>query len=136
LTRNSPIELGDVLYTAVGSYGHSAVVETKVPFVFQRHIAQIKPKRECVNPHFLSALLESDALRRQADRVAKGVAQKTVTLADLKSFRIPVPHIDAQIKFANKIAIVEKIRARARDHLVHLDTLFSSLQHRAFRGEL
>lgn len=136
LTRNSPIEVGDVLYTAVGSYGYSAVVETKTPFIFQRHIAQIKPKRECLNSHFLSALLESDVLRRQADRVAKGVAQKTVTLAHLKSFRIPVPRIDVQNIYASKSCLVDEVRARARDYLVQLDALFASLQHRAFRGEL
>src|ERR1700722_1370060 len=45
LTKHNPIEAGDVLYTAVGSYGHSAVVPHGKTFVFQRHIAHIKPNR-------------------------------------------------------------------------------------------
>ena len=45
LMRRCPIEVGDVLYTTVGSYGNVAVVSSSKKFAFQRHIAHIKPDR-------------------------------------------------------------------------------------------
>jgi type I restriction enzyme S subunit len=49
---------------------------------------------------------------------------------------IPVPSFEAQQRFANLIAIVNKTRRSVSKSLDGLDDLFASLQHRAFRGEL
>src|SRR5439155_772742 len=57
LTRRSPIEVGDVLYTTVGSYGVPAVVRTKRKFAFQRHIAHLKPDHRLIEPEFLRVML-------------------------------------------------------------------------------
>jgi len=43
LNRRCPVEPGDILYTAVGSYGVAVPVTDEPPFSFQRHIAHIKP---------------------------------------------------------------------------------------------
>ncbi len=43
LNSRCPVEVGDVLYSAVGSYGVAVPVTTDRPFSFQRHIAHIKP---------------------------------------------------------------------------------------------
>jgi type I restriction enzyme, S subunit len=88
-------ERGDVLYTAVGSFGVAVSVETDQEFMFQRHIAHIKPDLARVDSRFLANVLNSPTVRRVADRVAKGVAQRTVTLGDLKCFEIPLPRAEA-----------------------------------------
>jgi type I restriction enzyme S subunit len=49
---------------------------------------------------------------------------------------IPVPPIELQDKFAVRINAVASIKASQRDSQSELDTLFASLQHSAFRGEL
>jgi type I restriction enzyme S subunit len=136
LTRRTPIEIGDVLYTAVGSYGFSATVRTEEKFIFQRHVAHIKPKHELIDSTFLSYLLESVDLRHHADKVAVGLAQKTVTLEELKKFPIPLPPLPLQRAFAARVAEIDKLKAHHRAHLARLDALFASLQHRAFRGDL
>jgi len=38
--------------------------------------------------------------------------------------------------FASRIAAIESLKSHHRAALAELDTLFASLQHRAFRGEL
>lgn len=134
LTKNCRIEAGDVLYTAVGSYGHAAVVPLGRDFIFQRHIAHIKPKIDQISPQFLAFALESTNVRQQADRVARGVAQKTVTLASLREFVIPIPNIDKQKLFEHKISKVRQLAFS--EQFDHLNSFFSSLQHRAFSGQL
>ena len=136
LTRHAPIEAGDVLYSAVGSYGVPVLVSDDRPFLFQRHIAHIKPRNEMVNSRYLRDMLASDSVRRQADRVAKGVAQKTVTLGDMSQFSIPMIDRDAQEQYAALASRSDLLRDRLAERQSVLDELFASLQYRAFRGEL
>jgi type I restriction enzyme, S subunit len=136
LTKNTPIDVGDVLYTAVGSYGNSAVVNTSQKFVFQRHIAHLKPLPMRILPFYLSVALESPKIKAQADKVARGVAQKTVTLESLKKLIVPLPSVKRQQEFVRLAQLVRDNALDMRDSQFFLDTLFSSLQHRAFSGQL
>lgn len=47
LYKRTPVEIGDLLLSTVGSYGHPAVVTENTRFLFQRHIAYLKPKKAC-----------------------------------------------------------------------------------------
>ena len=85
-----------ILYTAVGSYGHAALVQEEKPFSFQRHIAYILPDGNKVVPSFLVNWLNSHKCKAYADRVALGNAQKTVTLGLLSNFPIPLPSFEEQ----------------------------------------
>ena len=49
---------------------------------------------------------------------------------------IPIPPLDLQHRFAAIVESVEHQKASQRAHLAELDTLFASLQSRAFRGDL
>jgi type I restriction enzyme S subunit len=130
------ISEGDVLYTCVGSYGNAAVVSEDTNFVFQRHIAHIKPNPAMLDSQFLSFGLEAPTIRAQADKTATGIAQKTVTLKALKNFQFPCPDIEAQRAFRVQVAHILKIRTSVDYALKEQEFLFASLQHRAFQGEL
>jgi type I restriction enzyme S subunit len=75
------------------------------------------------------------SVKRQADKAARGVAQKTVNLSDIRSFIVVCPPMEMQREFARRINAVEELKATYRASLAELDALFSSLRHRAFRGE-
>jgi type I restriction enzyme S subunit len=49
---------------------------------------------------------------------------------------VPVPPIGLQRRFATIVESVEQQKTRLRNHLTELDTLFASLQQRAFNGDL
>ena len=136
LTRRCPIDIGDVLYSTVGSYGVPAVVTTTRKFAFQRHIAHLKPDRNALDPSFSAQCLRHRRSTRQADQAARGVAQKTVNLADIREFLVFSPSLESQRDFSRHGVAVEQLRSTYRASLADLDALFASLQHRAFRGEL
>ena len=72
LYKRTPIEIGDLLLSTVGSYGHPAVVTEDTRFLFQRHIAYLKPKREIVNSFYLhSALLAPDGQRQIEEKIKR-----------------------------------------------------------------
>lgn len=119
-------ERGDVLYTAVGSFGIAAPVESDQPFMFQRHIAHIKPDPAQLHTHFLAHVLNSPSIRANAERVAKGAAQRTVTLGDLKAFQIPVPPLPEQRRIADILDKADAIRRKRKQAIALTEELLRS----------
>ncbi len=62
----------------------------------------------------------------------KGMVSKTA----FSAISIPIPPLDIQHRFATIVESIEKQKNSQRAHLAELDTLFASLQQRAFNGEL
>jgi type I restriction enzyme S subunit len=61
---------------------------------------------------------------------------KNISQEKLLTMRLSLPPIGFQRAFADRVAVIDQLKARHRTHLAKLDALFVSLQHRAFRGEL
>jgi type I restriction enzyme, S subunit len=128
LTRFVRAEPGDILYSAVGSYGVPARVESDRPVVFQRHISHIKPDPRKVNSFYLREVMASPVVKQQADRVARGGAQKTVTLGDLAKFRIPLVSESAQAaieRFAHASVEANSLVKKRRALLTELQAAIS-----------
>lgn len=108
LYKRTPIEIGDLILSTVGSYGHPAVVVKDKKFLFQRHIAYLKPKCNIVNSFYLhSALLAPDG-QRQIEGKVKGIAQKTLNLSEIKKIVVPIPPIEEQNEFERFVHQVDK----------------------------
>ena len=136
LNKRTPIEIGNILLTSVGSYGNPAIIESQMKFAFQRHIAFIKPNHSMINYHFLFHFLKSDLIKREIDKKVKGAAQKTYNLVELKKLRIILPTITLQNQFAERVAVIEAQKQQAQLELAKSEELFASLLQRAFNGEL
>ena len=67
---------------------------------------------------------------------SRGGNQENLNMRIVRAFAVPVPPLDVQQRYATIAESVEKQRTRQRAHLAELDTLFASLQSRAFRGDL
>jgi type I restriction enzyme S subunit len=139
LTRRCPVEVGDILYSAVGSYGVAVSVDTAAQFTFQRHIAHIKLEVGA-NTAFLRNCLNSPFCRQQADSVARGVAQKTVTLGELSLFRIPVAPAAEQDEINTRLAaaleVVSLVASRHAAAAARMRSIEQAALAKAFRGEL
>lgn len=69
------------------------------------------------------------------------VSSKTSNVAHLGASRFagmpfPIPDLGLQRKYAHRVKAVDILKQQSRVQLTELDTLFASLQHRAFSGEL
>jgi type I restriction enzyme S subunit len=85
---------------------------------------------------FVSYQLASSGGQAQFKRLNREGVKAGLNFNDVKSIRLTKPPLDLQRYFANIVESVERQKARLRTHLAELDTLFASLQHRAFNGEL
>jgi type I restriction enzyme S subunit len=91
-----------------------------------------------LTPAYLHAVLANPRQRSVVQGLAGGAAasMSNISKSKLMTVRIPVPPIEHQRTFAARIAAVERLKEAHRKHLSELDTLFASLQHRAFKEEL
>lgn len=132
LIKRTPIEIGDILLSTVGSYGHPAIVKTDRRFCFQRHIAYLKPKSDMVNSEYLRRAILSDNVQRQIDERVKGIAQKTLNLAEIRKIRLPLPPLKLQEQFADFVKQVDKSKLAVQKSLEKTQQLFDSLMQEYF----
>ena len=57
-------------------------------------------------------------------------------LKDIRTTTVPFPPFNKQTEFADRIAVINKTKEANLASLGELETLFTSLQLCAFRGEL
>lgn len=132
LIKRTPIEVGDLLVSAVGSFGHPAVIRSDRPFCFQRHIAYLKPKHDMIDSIYLHSYLLTDDAQKYMDKAATGVAQRTVSLKSFKTMPVPLPALTEQRSFASFVSRVDKLRFAIQEQIEKLETLKASLMQEYF----
>lgn len=128
---------GDILYTVVGSYGIPVCIEQDTKFVFQRHIAILRPRSEVIKARYMFHAMQSGAFKAQADKAAKGAAQKTIGLSSLAEMTLPVPDMCIQERLVRvldnfdaictdlNIGLPAEIEARQKQYEYYRDKLLS-----------
>jgi type I restriction enzyme S subunit len=138
LSTSRKPEMGDVLYTLVGSYGIPVVVDDNRPFCFQRHMALLKPSK--VNSYFLWYQLQSQEFYNKASAIATGTAQLTVPIKGLRKLSIRIPSDLEQseiVRLLNELIEKEQQAKEAAEQVIdQIDSMKKSILARAFRGEL
>lgn len=104
-----------------------------LPATTNQACAALVPK-EGILPEFLFYQLRSsyERLRDQG----RGGNQPNLNAGMVKEFPIYVPDLERQAEFLNRVSLTEQHAKEHSASLLKLQMLFSSLQYRAFRGEL
>jgi type I restriction enzyme S subunit len=128
---------GDVLLAHNASVGKVALYDGR----FERaligtSLTAFRPNPEVFDSLYLAAALRSVKFQRQLERNMGQTTRNQVPITAQRRLRILEPPISLQREFSHRIGAVEKLKATYRASLAELDTLFASLQYRAFRGEL
>ena len=126
LKENRKPQKGDLLYTVTGSYGIPVIVKTDKKFCFQRHIALLRPNKEILSTIFLCYWVLSDGVKFMADKVATGIAQKTVGLNSIRKFSCILPPLSLQRLFAQRIEQIEREKSEVQKSIQDLETLLAS----------
>ncbi len=105
--------------------------------VHQNHLIRLRCDRSKASPLYVENYINSPGGRRSltgTSRTTSGL--NTISVSKVRGSEIQLPPLDLQHRFAAIVESVEHQKARQRAHLADLDTLFASLQSRAFRGDL
>lgn len=133
--RRSTLRGGDLLISIRGHVGRVAVTP---PELSGGNITQDTARLAVVGVDalFLQGLLESDAVRTWMERRTKGAAVQGINLGDLRQLPVLVPPASDQRAYASRLQQLRAWVQGGQAQRDQLDSLFASLQHRAFRGEL
>ena len=133
--RRTKVVPGDVLLSITADLGRTAVVPEGIGTAhINQHLAILRFKD--LNPVFVSYQLASNGGQSQFARLNREGVKAGLNFNDVKSVQLTKPPLDLQHRFATIVESIEQQKARLRSHLAELDTLFASLQQRAFNGEL
>lgn len=94
----------DILYSVVGSFGIPVIIKGNDKFAFQRHIAILRPDPTKVIPDYLFYIMKTYNFYMQADSVAIGAAQRTISLTALRNMTVELPSMDVQKKIATVLS--------------------------------
>jgi len=132
------VQPGDVLITIMGTCGRCAVVPEDIPLAINtKHLCCITLDRAKALPEFMHAyFLQHPAARKYLAQKSKGAIMSGLNMGIIKDMPIPLAPIGMQREFVRRRAVIAQQKHTQRASLAGLDTLFASLQHRAFRGEL
>ena len=132
------VSSNNLLISCSGTIGSIAAVPVHAaPGVINQALLKIDLDESIMLNSFFLGLWRSQSFEQQVLGMTHGTGMKNMkSMNELKGINFFVPPINIQHRFAAIDQSVEKQRASQRAHLAELDTLFASLQSRAFRGAL
>ena len=133
------LETGDVVFARSGATVGKTYMYSPDDgdCVFAGYLIRFRTLPTKLLPEFLFHFTRSTAYLRWVLARQRVVAQPNINAKQYGTeLSLPLPPMALQREFARRVAAVEKLKTAQRAALAELDSLFASLQHRAFRGEL
>lgn len=119
LDNKRKAKTGDILYSVVGSFGIPVLMKSDEKFVFQRHIAILRPNQ--IDSRFLYYTMLGKDFYAKADAAAIGAAQRTVSLTSLRNIEISVPPLEIQQKIAGILSAYDDLIENNRKQIKLLE---------------
>lgn len=130
---------GQLLFNRTNSkelVGKTAVYRRDEPMAFAGYLVR-GIVNEKSDPEYIGAFMNTSQIKKFLQNKCKSiVGMANINAQEFQAIPIPKPPLALQRRFATIVESVEQQKDRLRAHLAELDTLFASLQSRAFNGEL
>jgi type I restriction enzyme, S subunit len=130
---------GDVLFNRTNSaelVGKTAIFREVEPMAYAGYLIRLRTNAEN-DPEYLAGFMNTPYAKRVLRGMCKSIiGMANINASEVRGIKIGRPPLAIQTKYRERIAALLKVRAAHRSILGESDSLFSSLQHRAFCGEL
>jgi len=136
LIKRCQPEVGDVLYTKVGSVGLAVPVIDPRPFSIFVQLALLKLPSKKVDFLYVATHLNLPQFRAAVVSRLTGATMKYIGIGDIGRLQIMVPPLREQQRFARIYDQAKCLRFKSEEKSREENALFNSLVQRAFRGEL
>lgn len=131
------IKEGDVLISLVGTYGKLSIVPKDFePGIINPRLMKISFDKRIINSTYFKHLFKSTYLSQQLSKLSRGGTMDIINVGIVKEIKIPIPPIALQAQFAHIVEKTEVLKAQYQQSLQELESLYGSLNQRAFKGEL
>jgi type I restriction enzyme S subunit len=125
-------QVGDILFSRVGSYGNSAYVNRDEEFCLGQNTVCISPKKSEIEPTFLYCALNSDDLRSQIESLVGGASQGTISLKSIRKLKVPLPPLPVQRQIAGILSAYDELIENNQRRIKILEEMARSLYREWF----
>jgi len=133
------VQKGDILFNRTNSaelVGKTAVFDQDAPMAFAGYLVRLRTNA-FATPEYVSAFLNSTHGKSTLRAMCKSIiGMANINAKEVQRIPIPKPPRALQGEFAERLNTLAGTRQKHRQSAREFESLFSSLQHRAFRGEL
>ena len=134
--NRSHIKRGDVLLTIAGTIGRVAIVTMDEELNCNQAVAIIRLGKSKIQADYLCHFFAGSNAQSQFSKGKVTATIPNLSLSQIKKLIIPIPNVELQDAFTQRISQLEKQKQQAEASLVKAEELFNSLLQRAFKGEL
>lgn len=134
--KKSILKTGDIVVVRTGNTGTAAIIPESLDGVNCIDLIIIRPDINKMNSKFFIYFLNSERGKLLILGKSVGGIQKHFNVGSMKKLILPVPPIELQNQFAEKIALIERQKELAKQELKESEDLFNCLLQKAFKGEL
>ncbi|WP_259668882.1 restriction endonuclease subunit S [Rhizobium sp. NLR8a] len=127
---------GDIVITLRGSLGQAAIFDCGNDTGFINAQMMIIRTNHLVDQEYLLSFLKLDRMQKHFKKIGSGSAVPQLTGKQMSDLRVPLPPSELQVEFSRRISQLRVKRRLLKQGEQVLASLFSSLQHRAFSGQL
>lgn len=131
------LRCGDVIMGRRGEMGRCAIVTPEnTGLLCGTGSLFITPMLGVTTSMYLFATLSSQSMKKKLEGFSLGATLPNLNRTIIEELVVPLPTLSDQEHFAAQVASAKALRGHCLASGEQFDALFSSLQHRAFRGEL
>lgn len=132
----SVVRAGDSVICIRATVGPAIMIDESLSGVnLSRGTARVSPAAD-VEPRYLLGCLQSPDFQNQIRERLRGATFLQIPLAELKQLQVLRPDRASQREYARRVGAAEGTAVAGMSHHCKLDSLVSSLRHRAFTGQL
>ena len=121
----------DILLAKNGTTGIAALVDKEEIFDIYVSLAILRLKKEYNSKYILEGINSIEA-NQQFKRSLKGIGVPNLHLKEIKKVKIPVPPIELQNKFAERMEKIEKLSFEIEKSIKEAENLYNSLISKYF----
>lgn len=125
---------GDVIISRAGTVGKMCVVKYSGKSIISTNLIRLRLDENLLLPMIFSLLMNNWGARVARLRTGEDGSFTHMSTGVLNKIKIPLPPIDLQNQFAERIQAIEKQKAQAQRSMEKAEELFQSLLQRAFKG--
>lgn len=125
----------NVLYSKLRPYLNKVVIPNEIGYATSEMIP-LQPIKKIINRYYLTYMLRNKSFVAYISEKVSGAKMPRVTMNEFRDFKVPIPPIELQNKFAEFVNQVDKLKLEMENSLKKLEDNFNSLMQKAFKGEL
>ena len=133
------VNKGQILFNRTNSkelVGKTAVYRRESPMAFAGYLVR-GSVNDSADAEYIGAFMNTPQTKKYLRNKCKNiVGMANINAKEFQKIPIPKPPVGLQVKFAKLVTAIHSERKIHQRHAAKLDLLFSSLQQRAFNGQL